>query len=285
MTRIADRRTLWWAVIAVLWAGALAVPARGAPDAEPWARWERHRADSTATIDHREWEALLERYLRASDDGIHRFAYAEVSPADHGSLDAYLRRLSALPISDYPRPEQMAYWINLYNAQTVAVVLDHYPVESIRDIDISPGWFSDGPWGKPVLRVEGVALSLDDLEHRILRPGWRDPRIHYALNCASLGCPNLEFAAYRAADLEAQLDAAARAYVNHPRGVTPDGEGWRLSRIYDWFAGDFGGEDAAVMAHLRRHAAPALAEALATRGTIRGYAYDWSLNDTGGKAR
>ncbi len=260
----------WWLV---------AGPADAAPDAQPWPRWERHRADSEIRVDHGVWDTLLTRYLHVAGDGIHRFDYAAVSADDRAALAGYLRDLAGHPVSELARPEQMAFWINLYNAQTVAVVLDHYPVESIRQIDISPGWFSDGPWGKPLLAVEGVALSLDDIEHRILRPGWRDPRVHYALNCASLGCPNLGSEAYRAADLESQLDAAARAYVNHPRGVAPDGGGWRVSRIYKWFVEDFGGNEAGVVTHLRRYAAPPLARALERRPAIESYAYDWALND------
>ena len=103
------------------------------------------------------------------------------------------------------RDEQLAYWINLYNALTVKVILDHYPVKSILDIDISPGWFSIGPWGKKLVAVEGVEISLDDIEHRILRPIWRDPRIHYALNCAAVGCPNLLREAFTGATAEVLL--------------------------------------------------------------------------------
>ena len=116
--------------------------------------------------------------------------------------------------------EQFAYWVNLYNAKTVDLVVAHYPVRSIRDIGIS-GLLATGPWGKKVVRVEGVDLSLDDVEHKILRPLWRDPRIHYAVNCASAGrCPNLARSAYTGASLEAMLKVAARDYVNSPRGAS-----------------------------------------------------------------
>ncbi len=97
--------------------------------------------------------------------------------------------LAATSADRLRRAEQFPFWINLYNALTVKVVLDHYPVEIIRDIDISPGLFADGPWGKKLVTVEGEALSLDDIEHRILRPIWKDPRLHYVLNCAALGVP------------------------------------------------------------------------------------------------
>jgi hypothetical protein len=98
--------------------------------------------------------------------------------------------LTALEISGYSRPEQFAYWFNLCNALTIQVVLDHYPVESIRDIDVSPGQFADGPWKKESVTVQAEKVSLDDIEHLILRAIWIDQRIHYAVNCASVGCPD-----------------------------------------------------------------------------------------------
>ena len=211
---------------------------------------------------------------------MNRFAYGRVSVTDGAGLDAYLARLAALPISRYGRAEQRAYWINLYNALTVQLVLAHYPVASIRDIAISPGLFAIGPWGKRLVEIEGETLSLNDIEHRILRPIWRDPRIHYAVTCAALGCPSLQRFAFTAANTESLLESAARAYVNHPRGVRLAEGRLLLSSIYVWFAEDFGSDDAAIVAHLRRYAEPPLAAQLERTTAIAGHAYDWSLNDT-----
>ena len=122
--------------------------------------------------------------------------------------------MAAVRVSGLGRDEQCAYWINLYNALTLEVVLDHYPVDSIRDIDISPGLFSQGPWGKKLITVEGEQVSLNDIEHRILRPIWRDPRIHYAINCASLGCPNLQPRPFTGRTLDHALDLAAMRFVD-----------------------------------------------------------------------
>ena len=256
----------------------VAAGAGAAPEAELWERWTAHDPASTETIDHSAWDGILERFVAPGPDGVARFAYAAAA-RDRAALDAYVDSLARTPVSRYARPEQMAYWINLYNALTVQVVLDRYPVESIRDIDISPGLFSDGPWGAKLAEAEGEALSLDDIEHRILRPVWRDARVHYAVNCASIGCPQLAVAAWTGAALEAQLEAAARAYVNHPRGVSVTENGrLRLSKIYDWFAEDFGGRDG-LAAHLLRFAAPELAAVLAGAPRIAGYEYDWALND------
>lgn len=274
MTALRARAALVLSIAALLAAGG----AGAAPEAELWERWTAHDPASTGTIDHSAWDGVLERFIAPGPDGVDRFAYAAAA-RDRAALDGYVDSLARTPVSRYARPEQKAYWINLYNALTVRTVLDHYPVESIRDIDISPGLFSDGPWGAKLVEVEGEALSLDDIEHRILRPVWRDARVHYAVNCASIGCPQLAAAAWTGAALDAQLEAAARAYVNHPRGVSVTADGrLRLSKIYDWFAEDFGGRDG-LAAHLRLFAAPELAAALAGAPRIAGYDYDWALND------
>lgn len=236
-------------------------------------------AGSAGPVDHGAWAGFLERHLSRSQSGVRLVDYGGVSIADRRALEAYLDDLQAVQVTALTRPQAMAFWINLYNALTVKVVLDHYPVGSIRDIDISPGLFADGPWGKKLVRVEGAALSLDDIEHEILRPIWRDRRIHYAVNCASIGCPNLATTPYEAERLEQMLDAAAAAYINHPRGVTVRADGsLRLSRIYDWYDEDFGSE-ADIVDHLRRYARGRLAQALAQAPGISAYAYDWALND------
>lgn len=253
--------------------------ARAAPKAELWPRWQAHRPASTTTVDHAAWDGILASRLRASPDGINRFAYGEVSPDERAALAGYIAALAGARVSGLPRPEQRALWINLYNALTVKIILDHYPVNSIRDINISSGLFSVGPWGRKLVSVEGESISLDDIEHRILRPIWGDPRLHYAVNCASIGCPNLAAEPYTAANAERLLDEGAFAYVNHPRGVRLVRRGLMVSSIYAWFKDDFGGHDAGVITHLRRYALPGLAAKLATATGIVDHAYDWTLND------
>jgi hypothetical protein len=256
-----------------------AAPVMAAPEAELWPRWLAHQQGSGLAIDHAIWDDFLSRYLRRGTDGIMRVRYGQVSPADRRSLAAYLDALAATPIDKFDRPEQLAFWINLYNALTLRTVLDHYPSSSIRDIDISPGLFEDGPWSKKLIAVEGEPLSLDDIEHRIIRPIWRDPRLHYALNCAALGCPDLQPSSFKAPILEVQLDAAARAYVNHPRGVRIAGGDLVVSSIYVWYAADFGGGDVSIIAHLRRYADAPLDRALKGHLEIDDDSYDWALND------
>ncbi len=116
-------------------------------------------------------------------------------------------------------------------------------------------------------------------EHGVLRPIWRDPRIHYALNCASIGCPNLAGRAYTRDHLERLLEEGARDYVNHPRGAVWQDSELRASSIYDWYQEDFGGTEAGVGGHLLRHARPELADRLRGYAGPIDYAYDWSLNE------
>lgn len=250
-----------------------------APRAELWEFWVPYKPGSTSVIDHGAWDDFLTRYVTTGNDGINRVRYRAVTSQSGQALGGYVVALQAVPVRRLNRREQLAYWINLYNAVTVKLVLEHYPVRSIRDIDISPGLFADGPWDKKLLTIEGERLSLNDIEHRILRPLWQDPRIHYALNCASLGCPNLGAQAYSTATLEAELDGAAKAYVNHPRGARIEGDKLVVSSIYSWFRDDFGGSDTAVIAHLRRYAAPPLATMLESVSTVGKDEYDWALND------
>ncbi len=230
------------------------------------------------------YDALLRRHVKPSPDGVTRVDYAgwRAHAADRAALDAYIAEMAQRRPSTMVRGEALAYWGNLYNAVTLKVVIDRYPVASIRDIK-SDSWLDPkaytGPWRQPRVTVEGRRLSLDDIEHSIMRPTFKDPRVHYVVNCASHGCPNLLNRAWRAATLEADLDQAARDFINHPRGVTvlPSG-GLRVSSIYKWFIEDFGGDDAGLLAHFLAFAEPELKQKLARSPRIVEDDYDWSLN-------
>jgi hypothetical protein len=250
-----------------------------APKADLWEHWATNDPNSEVVVDHGAWDEFLKTYVRADKAGLNRVAYGKVTDADRKILRSYLARLGAVPISRLKRDEQQAYWINMYNALTVRVILDHYPVASIQDIDLGPGFFPSGPWDKKLIKIDGKMVSLNDIEHRILRPIWKDPRLHYAVNCASVGCPNLQRAAFTAARTDAMLDRAASAYVNSPRGVSFNDGGPVVSKIYDWFQEDFGDSEDAVLDHLKKFATAALAARLDQATGISGYAYDWSLND------
>lgn len=225
-------------------------------------------------INHDAWDEILTDYARPADDGVNRVDYNGIKSKAASELKAYLIALQSVTISEYPRDEQFAYWVNLYNAATVQVILDNYPLESIRDI----GLLGQGPWKDKILKVEGRKLSLDDIEHGILRPLWKDVRLHYAVNCAAIGCPNLALKAYRASTLEAMLDDAARAYINHPRGFTKVKGKLVASNIFEWYQSDWG-KDADVLTHARKYANGDVAAMLSSAKTIDGYDYDWALND------
>ena len=252
------------------------------PTKKIWVFWADNDPYSTATVGHTVWDSMLERYLSRDPDGVNRFNYAAVSDEDREGLRAYIDSLASIPIRRYNKDEQFAYWVNLYNALTVYTVLDHYPVDTIRDIDITPGLFGDGPWGKKLISVEGKELSLDDIEHRILRPIWDDPRIHYVVNCAAIGCPNLRPKALTGAEAETILETAAREFVNSPRSVWKTEDGIAVSSIYAWFQEDFGGGDAGILAHLRTYADPALRARLDGVTAIADHDYDWRLNGADG---
>ena len=237
----------------------------------------RQTADTATRIDHAAWQALLTRYVKAHDDGVNRFEYGAVDANNRAQLDAYLGALEKVTVTKLRDDEQLAYWINLYNALTVRVILDHYPIDSIRDIRYN--WLVFGPWKEKLTEVEGRKLSLDDIEHEIVRPIFGDSRIHYAFNCASIGCPNLQPIAFTRDNLESLLDRAAREYINHPRGVRFDGRRVIGSSLYDWYQSDFGRDKREVIGHLRQYANAGLRARLADVEAIDDFFYDWSLND------
>ena len=249
-----------------------------APKAELWEKWAAHQSVSSTTVNHSAWDAFLKSYVSTHGDGVNRVAYGDVNKAGRQALDDYIRSMATVSVETLSRDDQLAYWINLYNTLTVKVVLTHYPVDTIRDIDISPGLFSDGPWDKKLIQIDGEPISLNDIEHRILRPIWRDPRIHYALNCASIGCPNLLRNAFTGATASQVLEEAAYAYINDKRGVSTRDQRVIISSIYAWFKDDFGNDVTGVLSHLKSYAGPEVALILEEAIDIED-AYDWTLND------
>ncbi len=265
---------------ALLLATALLAGACGAPAPEAIAGWDVSDEDNAGRIDHGAWQRILDDYVTADAEGVNLVDYEALGAdeEDAARLAGYLARLQDLDPRDYRRAEQMAYWINFYNALTVQAVLDAWPVDSIRDVHegVIP---LAGPWDDVRARVAGHDLTLNQMEHGILRPVWRDERIHYAVNCAAYGCPHLLKTAFTAGNTEELLEAGARAYVNHARGVDVVAEdSIVLSSIYDWYAEDFGRTEEAVIEHLAEYADDELATFLSGFEGAIGYDYDWSLN-------
>ena len=265
-------------VMALIALFLVSTAAMAAPAADLWPRWQAHDEDSTATIDHAAYDAFLRNYVVEHEHAPNGVRYDAVSDADHAKLKSYIQAMQKVDIDDYNRDVQRAYWINLYNALTLDLVLDAYPVDSIRDI--GGGLFSSGPWKKRYLRVDGEKLSLNDIEHRILRPIWRDGLTHYGVNCASLSCPDLSAKAYTGDNVYTLLRENARDYVNSTDGLAfNEDDDLVVSKIYEWYGKDFGDSDRAIISHLRRFADPMLSVRLDMRSSIEGYGYDWSLND------
>ena len=253
----------------------LGASAHAAPKSELWEMWAAHDESSERTVDHGAWDGFLKEHVVASASGVNLVGYAAVPDAGKAALKGYISMLEGAPVLSLSRGEQLAYWINMYNAKTVDLILDNLPVDSIRDIG---GLFAGGPWDDKAVTVEGVDLTLNDIEHRILRPIWNDARIHYAVNCASIGCPNLATDAFTADNAERLLEEGAREYVNHPRGARVEGGALYVSSIYEWFKEDFGGTDAGVIEHLSVYAGDELGAGLSGVGAIAGDGYDWDLN-------
>jgi hypothetical protein len=214
-----------------------------------------------------------------------------------GALDRAVAELASPAAAQEPnwtREQRMAFWINAYNAFTLRVIVDHYPIRA--------GWFTlqprnsirqiDGVWTELTWEAGGRTVTLDDIEHRILRPTFGDARIHFAVNCASMSCPPLADRPYRAESLDTQLDGAARTYLASAEGLRIDGDTLRVSRIFDWYGEDFvprfaplvSGErdetERAILGVIGRYGPPA-AVRLADSGMARiaFLPYDWSLND------
>ncbi|USO02647.1 MAG: DUF547 domain-containing protein [Alphaproteobacteria bacterium] len=241
--------------------------------------FQQHSNTSQEEIDHDSFNMFLQKYTVILRDGrsVVKYKDAKHTKAARDLLNDYINYLKSIPIAHYNKREQLAFWINLYNALTILLVLDHYPVKSIQDINI--GFLSFfGPWKQKLIKISGVELSLYDIENNILRTFWKDARIHYALNCASYSCPNLRNQAYKGKDIDLILDRVASLYINHRRGVAVDADNGylRASKIYKWYSGDF---EPSVLEHLKKYARPDLKEALEHRNWIDGYDYDWRLND------
>lgn len=219
---------------------------------------------------------VLMRGLTPGADGVALFDYAQAQAnGDHQTIKDFIADQVALTPSTMTDAQATAYWANLYNAVTLDVVLDDYPIKSIRNL----GAFTSGPWKRDVVTVEGEVLSLDNIEHDILRVDYATPYIHYMVNCASFGCPNLRTELWTAEGLDADQKIAASAFINSDRGVIIRKDGRiAVSKIYKWFSEDFGATEDDLRAHLAEHATGDRLDALTTGVKFKGSHYNWDLN-------
>ncbi|KGP64368.1 serine/threonine protein kinase [Legionella norrlandica] len=243
-----------------------------------WPKWLVNNPLSEQSISHQVWQDFLDHHVITNNEDINLVDYANISEKDLTSLKEYIKTLSQIDIDNYNRKEQLAYWINLYNALTVLTVANYHPIANIQEINISPGLFSVGPWGANIITVKDTSLSLDDINNRIIRPIWNDPRTHYALNNATIGAPNLSQQAYQGAQIEQQLNNAASKYINSLRGAGVIEGKLIVSKLYDWYEEDFGGTKKYVIKHLLQFAKEPLRSQLKHINTIDSYIYNWHIN-------
>lgn len=225
-----------------------------------------------AAVDHTQWDTLLHRYV--DQDG--RVAYRDWQARDATAFDQYLKTLAQTQTEGMPEAEEKAFWINAYNAIIVNGVLHGYTAEGLLTRKRFFSWYS--------LTVAGKKRTPDEIEHQILRKKFHDPRIHFAIVCASTSCPKLRSEAYVPERLEQQLDDAAQKFINDPQRNSISVQGVALSHIFEWFAQDFIEQAGSVPKFLLRFVAAekkAMVESL--QGDFQYLEYDWTLNAQAGQ--
>lgn len=245
-------------------------------------RWQISDPLSKRTVDHGLWAELLARYLAEVEPGVTRFDYGAVTEADRAALDRYLETLSQTDIDRLNRDEQLAFWLNAYNALLVRAVLYAFPVKSPNDA--GGGLFSSGPWESKIFKVYEISLSLRDIGDRIVRARWPGGLSVYGLACAAKGCPNLPAKPFRGNGVAAALKSNAEDFVNRGPGILNiQGAAVKLSSFYQWYRDDFGASEAAVLQELKERAEGATRRALVPVDGISGHGFDWSLNQPDGR--
>ncbi len=226
-------------------------------------------ASNGSGVSHSLFGDLLQKYVA---DGTVNYAGFQ---SEEAKLDQYLDLLQSVDPKALSRKEQFAFYANVYNAWTIKLILTKYPgIDSIKELGI----FNTGPWKKKVVRLKGETVSLDHVEHDILRPRFKDPRVHFAINCAAKSCPPLRSEPYLAEKLDQQLDDVTRSFINNPNSYLLEGRNLHVSRIFKWFSEDFN-ED--ILGFYIKYANEELKRKLETKSgktSIKYLAYDWSLN-------
>lgn len=231
--------------------------------------------------DYKEWNRLLTTYYNPAKG----MDYKGLKARDAKALQAVRQQLGAVNVASLNPKQQLAYWINVYNANVVGAVVEGYPVDSIRDLSTDP-IIRLNVFKKERVPSGGALLSLDDVEHKKIREAFRDPRIHFAINCAAKSCPPIRPEAFTGARVDAQLDDQARRFLNGPHGVRLQRDGdeldVHLTKIMDWFGDDFDKWGGGKAAFLRKYL-PADKQRLldSARGKLdfEFDDYDWALND------
>jgi hypothetical protein len=219
---------------------------------------------------HKKWDMLLKKHVQ--DNGLVDY---KGFGHDSSELNKYLQLLSTThPRDDWEENEKMAYWINAYNAFTVKLIVDHYPVESIKEIKKGIP-FVNSVWGLKFIQIEGETYDLNNIEHGILRKYFPDARVHAAINCASISCPPLRSEAFVASKLDQQLEESMHVFINDPMRNKVSTNKAEISKIFSWFGTDFKSHAGSVRSFINLFANEKVSE----NGKISYLDYNWQLND------
>jgi hypothetical protein len=228
-------------------------------------------SNTAAPVDHAAFDALLKKHVSAKGLVDYKGFKADEKP-----FNQYLETLSKnAPTDKWSKNEQMAYWINAYNAYTIRLILDNYPVKSIKDIGPKNQIpFVNTPWAKKFFSIGGTKTSLDNIEHGTLRKKYNDPRIHFALVCASISCPRLRNEAYTAAKLDAQLEDQGRDFLNDPTKNKPGKDKAQLSNYFNWYKGDWKQNGQSVVKWVNKYSTTKITD----NTDVSFLDYNWNLN-------
>lgn len=223
-----------------------------------------------ASVDHSPWTELLQRHV--SEEGKVNYKGFQ---QDEKKLDVYLATLSANhPTNKWEKNESLAFWINAYNAFTVKLILNHYPVKSIKDI--AGGIYKiNTPWDIKFIEIGDQTYDLNNIEHGIIRKNFREPRIHFAVNCASISCPRLRNEAYTAEKLDDQLNDQAKYFINNKVKNEISEDSAELSKIFLWFKKDFKKAGSNPIKFINRFSTTKITKE--TKITYKNY--EWELNE------
>ena len=227
-----------------------------------------------------EWNRLLGAYYNPA----HGFDYKALKAKDHAALQSIRQQLGRVNVAALTPKQQLAHWINVYNVNTVATIVESYPVDSIRDISTDP-IIRLNVFKKERVPVGNAKLSLDDIEHKKIREPFKDPRIHFAINCAAKSCPPIRIEAFTGEKLDAQLDEQARLFLNGPHGAKFQRDGDELTitvtKIMDWFGDDFEKWGGGKAKFIRKYVSADKQRMIdqAKEIDIEYDDYDWALND------
>lgn len=223
-------------------------------------------------ISHEQWNKLVKKHVHESG-----MVDYKGFRKDSNALKRYLTLLeNHHPNKDnWSADERLAYWINAYNAFTVELILNHYPVESIKNVINGPNIpFINSPWDIGFITIEGAEYDLNNIEHDILREKFDEPRIHFAINCASVSCPMLKKEAYTANKIEVQLKEQTKAFINNPAKNKINKDRIVVSKIFKWFTGDFT-ENGSIPEYIDQYTATDIQK----EAEVDYMDYNWGLND------